>query len=140
MKPLDGLLILSRRNKIHGNIYKKEKGRRQIYDGLGSRVSVNAGSPISLIARLWIASKVLGECLEAPLHKCEQYSRQNSTLNQVKGHWFSWIGLKSDKVVFKRGSGDLHDCFDSILRSIVLCPRLPQNYDVILTIITLLFL
>ena len=28
MKPLEGLLILSRQNKNHGNIYKKEKGRR----------------------------------------------------------------------------------------------------------------
>ena len=51
MKPLEGLLILPRQNKSHGDIYKKEKGRRQIYDGLGSRVSVNAGSHISLIAR-----------------------------------------------------------------------------------------
>ena len=34
---LEGLLIISRQNKSHGNIYKKEKGRRQIYDGLGSR-------------------------------------------------------------------------------------------------------
>ena len=37
MKPLEGLLILSRQNKSHGNIYKKDKGRRQIYDELGSQ-------------------------------------------------------------------------------------------------------
>ena len=37
MKPLEGLLILSRQNKSHGNIYKKAKWWRQIYDGLGSR-------------------------------------------------------------------------------------------------------
>ena len=41
-----------------------------------SRLSVNDGSPISLIARLWIASKVLRECLEAHLHICAQHSRQ----------------------------------------------------------------
>ena len=39
---------------------KKGKGRRQLYDGLGSRECqlMLAGSPISLTARLWMASKV----------------------------------------------------------------------------------
>ena len=37
MNSLEGLSTLSRRNKSRGNIYKKGKGRSQIYDGLGSR-------------------------------------------------------------------------------------------------------
>ena len=37
MKPFEVLLILYRQNKSHGDIYKKERGLRQIYVGLGSR-------------------------------------------------------------------------------------------------------
>ena len=37
---------------------------------------VRVGSPISLIARFWIASSVARECLEAPLHRWDPYSRR----------------------------------------------------------------
>ena len=78
---------------------KRERAETDLRWARESRVSVNAGSLISLIARLWIASKVLNECLEAPLHKCEHYSRQGRiwVLFNVR----SWVGMKK-RLVRKR--------------------------------------
>ena len=80
--------LVCRNIMVVSKIQGKGKNGSTVSQGI-EWVRVKVGSPSSLIASFWIASRVARECLEAPLHRWEPYSRQGR-IYSVR----SWLGVK----------------------------------------------
>ena len=96
MKPLERLLILSRENKSHNNIYKKrERTETVLRCSRESRVSVNVGSSISLnnpSLNCIQGSKILLGGSSPQMRSIFETDANSSLVNKYKLR--SWVGVK----------------------------------------------